>query len=410
MHAVPGASVVLGRGFGLARRRDPTDTSAAMESTVQLKRTPLHAAHKRLGARLVEFGGWDMPVQYSSIVDEHLCVRRAAGIFDISHMGEAWVRGAGAEAFLNGTLTNDVRKLAPGQGQYSLMCLPGGGVVDDLYVYRVAPTAFLLIINASRIAADVAWIHRRHADSGVGASVDFEDASDHFGAVAIQGPRVVEFIGTLFPGASHAGTVVASVTELKKNEIGACRFEGQEVWVARTGYTGEDGFEVVAPAGWIAAIWDRALAVGHVGCLQPCGLGARDTLRTEMCYPLYGHELDEETTPIEAGLGYFVAFDKGDFVGREALLAQKTGGTARRAAAFRMAEKSPPPRPGYPIWADGVAVGKVVSGTQSPSLGCGIGIGYVPTAVAVPGTRIEVESRGKRYPAEIVKKPIYRRA
>ncbi len=381
-----------------------------MEASVLLKKTPLHAAHKRLGARLVEFGGWDMPVQYSSIVDEHLCVRKSAGIFDISHMGEAWVKGPGAEAFLNGTLTNDVRKLAPGQAQYSLMCLPSGGVVDDLYVYRLAPETFLLMINASRITADVAWLHRRHADSGVGATVDFEDASDHFGAVAIQGPRVVEFIGKLFPGGSHAGTAVAAVTDLKKNEIAAWRFDGEEVWVARTGYTGEDGFEVIAPAGWIAAIWDRALALGHVGCLQPCGLGARDTLRTEMCYPLYGHELDEETSPIEAGLGFFVAFEKGPFVGRDVLLAQKTTGTTRRSAAFRMVDKSAPPRPGYPAWIDGAACGKVVSGTQSPSLGVGIGIAYVPTAAAVPGTRIEIEIRGKRFAAEVVKKPIYRRA
>ncbi len=381
-----------------------------MEAMALLRKTPLHAAHQRLGARLIEFGGWDMPVQYSSIVDEHLAVRRAAGIFDISHMGEVWVKGPDAESFLNSTLTNDVRKLAPGQGQYTLMCHASGGVVDDLYAYRIAPEEFLLIINASRIQEDVAWLRRRQADSGVGAGMELDDASERSGAVAIQGPRVTEFMGALFPGPSSGGTVVGSVLALVKNQIGKWHFEGQEVWVARTGYTGEDGFEVVAPAGLIAAIWDRALVLGHVACLQPCGLGARDTLRTEVCYPLYGHELDEQTTPIEAGLGYFVAFDKGDFVGRDVLLAQKTAGTARKCAAFRMVEKSAPPRPGYPLWVDGKPVGKVVSGTQSPSLNCGIGLGYLPAAAAAPGTRIEVEIRGRRFPAEVVRKPLYRRA
>jgi aminomethyltransferase len=380
-----------------------------MEATVSLQRTPLHAAHQRLGARLIEFGGWDMPVQYSSIVDEHLCVRKSAGIFDICHMGEVWVKGPGAEAFLNGTLTNDVRKLAVGQGQYTLMCLPTGGVVDDLYAYRTGPSDYLLIINASRIAQDVAWLTGRLASSGLAAQVTLDPASDRYGAVAIQGPRVVQFIDTLLTGSSHAGTLASSPTALVKNQVGAWRFDGVEVWVGRTGYTGEDGFEIVAPAEHIEGIWNRALALGHVGCLQPCGLGARDTLRTEVCYPLYGHELDEQTTPIEAGLGFFVALDKGEFVGRSVLLAQKTAGPTRRSVAFRMTDKSAPPRPGYPIWVGGQSVGQVVSGTQSPSLNVGIGIGYVPAAAAVVGAVIEIEIRGRRFAAEVVKKPIYRK-
>lgn len=383
---------------------------------MSLLRTPLFAAHQRRGGKLIEFGGWEMPVQYSSIVDEHLCVRRAAGIFDICHMGEVLVTGPGAEGLLNETLTNDLRKLTVGQGQYSQMCNEPGGTIDDLYVYRLAPLEFLLIINASRIEVDVAWLQERLCASSHRSGVIFENASGRLGAVAIQGPRVIQFIEQLFPGPSSGGTTVASVLELKKNEIGlwksfpSAATPGPGIWVARTGYTGEDGFEVVAPAEVIETVWNRALDRGHVACLQPCGLGARDTLRTEVCFPLYGHELDETTSPIEAGLGVFVAFDKGPFVGRDALLEQKTSGVKKRSAAFRMIDKSPPPRPGYPIVAEGQPVGTVVSGTQSPSLNIGIGLGYVPPSVAVPGTPVQIEIRGRRFAAEIVKKPIYRNA
>jgi aminomethyltransferase len=381
-----------------------------MEAISALRRTPLFPAHQRLGGKLIEFGGWEMPVQYSSIVDEHHCVRRAAGVFDICHMGEALFVGPGAEAFLNETLTNDVRKLAVGGGQYSQMCNERGGTVDDLYVYRLAPTEFLLIINASRIDVDVAWLQERLCASPHRSGVMFEDASGRLGAIAIQGPRVVEFINRLFVGPSLAGTAAASATDLKKNQIGAWNWNGQRLWVARTGYTGEDGFEVVAPADQIEDIWNRTLALGHVCCIQPCGLGARDTLRTEVCYPLYGHELDENTSPIEAGLGFFVALEKPEFVGRSALLEQKTNGTRKKSVAFRMTDRSAPPRPGYAIFANGAKVGDVVSGTQSPSLNVGIGLGYVPPELATPGTRIEIEIRGRRFAAEVVKKPIYRKS
>jgi len=380
-----------------------------METMEVLKRTPLHSAHQRLGARLIGFGGWDMPVQYSSIVDEHHAVRRAAGLFDICHMGEVWVRGPGAETFLNGTLTNDVSRLASGQGQYTLMCREDGGVVDDLYVYRTGTEEFLLVINASRIDADVPWLQGRQALFN-GASVLVENASDVLGAVAVQGPRVVEFIETVVGGPSSGGTSVAKVTDLKKNELGKWVFGGAVAWVARTGYTGEDGFEVVVPAPVVEALWERLLEVGRPHVLVPAGLGSRDTLRTEMCYPLYGHELDEKTTPIEAGVGFFVSLDKGVFVGREVLARQKAEGVLKKSAAFRMVTRSAPPRPGYTVWAGGQAVGTVVSGTQSPSLSAGVGIAYVPPAVAAPGTAIEIEIRGNRYAAEVVRKPLYRRA
>lgn len=374
-----------------------------------LKRTPLFNAHQRAGGRLIEFGGWEMPVQYSSIVDEHLCVRRAAGIFDISHMGEARVAGPQAAAFLNATLTNDILKLAVGQGQYTLMCNERGGVIDDLYAYRTGEQEFLLVINASRIEADVTWLRQRHAAFPGHAGVTLENISDALGAVAVQGPRVAQFIDQCFPGSSAAGTRAARVTEMKKNEVGQWQFNGRPLWIGRTGYTGEDGFELIAPAEIIEAVWNHVLALGHVGCLQPCGLGARDTLRTEVCFPLYGHELDENTTPIEAGLGFFVALEKGEFTGRAVLAKQKAEGVAKKSVAFRMTSKSAPPRPGYAIWAGGAKVGAVVSGTQSPSLNCGIGIGYVPPQFAAAGTVIEIEIRGQRHAAGVVKKPIYRK-
>ena len=377
-----------------------------------LKRTPLFETHQKLDARLVEFGGWEMPVQYTSIMDEHLAVRTAAGIFDISHMGEVFVAGPGALGFLNRTLTNDLRKCSVGAGQYTLMCQENGGVIDDLYAYRIEPPGYLLVINASRIDADLAWLDRQLAAFPDRATVTLTNASDQRGAVAVQGPNVAQFIDRCFVGASAAGVTDDRPTALKKNEIGAFSFASQSVWVGRTGYTGEDGFEIVAPSESIDAIWHRILDVGSPFGLKPCGLGARDTLRTEMGYPLYGHELDETSTPIEAGVGFFVALDKGDFVGRRVLAEQKERGVRRKCVAFKMTDKSAPPRPRYPIWSsgpDGAKIGVVVSGTQSPSLGIGIGMGYVPPDFAKPGTPIEIEIRGRRNAAVVVQKPFYRK-
>lgn len=377
-----------------------------------LKRTPLFAAHQRLGARLVEFGGWEMPVQYTGIVEEHLAVRHAAGLFDISHMGEVFASGPAAADFLNATLTNDVRKLAPGQGQYTLLCNARGGTIDDLYAYRLAPAEFLLIINASRIEADVAWLaHRLGAFPGRG-EVALRNASDTTAAVALQGPAARAFVDEVFAGPATAGLAVARPGALQKNQIARFGFGGVAVWIGCTGYTGEDGFEIVAPGEHIAAVWDALLTAGAPHGLKPAGLGARDTLRTEVCYPLYGHELDEDTSPLEAGVGFAVALDKGDFVGRAALVAQKAGGLTRRGVAFRMTGKSAPPRPHYPIWSvgpDARQLGEVTSGTQSPSLGVGIGLGFVPAAYARADTPVEIEIRGRRFGAVVVAKPIYRR-
>jgi len=393
-----------------------------------MKRTPLYTAHQKLGGKLIEFGGWEMPVQYTGIMDEHLAVRTAAGLFDISHMGEILVVGPQAEAFLNHALTNDARKLAVGQGQYTLMCNERGGVIDDLYAYRLTANEYLLIVNASRIETDAAWLEQQLAAFEQRQGVQLRNVSDEMSAVAVQGPRVVEFINECFSGPSTGGTPVAQATGLKKNQI--ARFTPNldfapvlparapsaavplPVWVSRTGYTGEDGFEIVAPSELIEAVWSKLLALGRPHGLKPAGLGARDTLRTEVCYPLYGHELNENTTPIEAGVGFFVALDKGEFIGRATLAEQRANGVSRKLAAFKMTGKSAPPRPHYAIWSaetGGARLGEVTSGTQSPSLGIGIGMGYVPAASAGSGTPIAIEIRGKLPPAVIVSKPIYRK-
>ena len=373
-----------------------------------LKRTPLFAAHQNSGAKLIDFGGWDMPVQYTSITDEHLAVRNAAGIFDISHMGEVTVSGAGALEFLNRTLTNDIRKLASGDGQYTLMCNEHGGVIDDLYAYRLSQDVYFLVINASRIEADVAWLQAQAAKF-TGGELRLTDASHHYAAIAVQGPKVRSFIDACIPGASDAVFPVAAVSRLKKNQLAGFEYEKHNVLVACTGYSGEDGFEIIGPDSAIQNLWGKIISVGAPFGIKPCGLGARDTLRTEVCYPLYGHELDETTTPIEAGVGFFVALDKGELNGRNVLAEQKQSGVKKKLVAFKMTDKSAPPRPHYPIWANGVNVGIVTSGTQSPSLNLGIGLGYVPPELAKPDTKLEIEIRGKRFAALVVAKPIVKK-
>ncbi len=377
-----------------------------------MKRTALFESHQKLGAKLIEFGGWEMAVQYTSITREHLAVRTAAGMFDISHMGEIYLDGPAAESFLNYVLTNDARALAVGQGQYTLLCNEHGGTVDDLYAYRLASSEYLLIVNASRIPNDFDWLQQQWAVFPNAQQVRLRNASETTGALAVQGPRVAQFIDSVFPGPSLAGTVAARVSELKKNQIARFRFGKAEVWISRTGYTGEDGVEIVAPNDVIVSAWNRLLEAGGQHGLIPAGLGARDTLRTEMCYPLYGQELDEQTSPIEAGLGFFVALEKEDFLGRSILAEQRAGTLNRKLTAFKMTERSAPPRPHYTIWAagsEGAKLGQVTSGTQSPSLNLGIGLGYVPPEFAAAGTALEIEIRGKRADAQVVRKPIYRK-
>ena len=369
----------------------------------QLKRTPLFNTHNELGARMVEFGGWEMPVLYSSIAQEHHAVRQAAGLFDISHMGEFLFDGPDALKFLNQLLTNDLAKLEPGQGQYTLLCQDNGGVIDDLYAYRLSDTHYLLIVNASRLEIDWMWIKAQRNSRHKSLQLEMSNPSDDLAAMALQGPKAAEIIAGVFPTAA----------ELRKNQIAELEFAGATAWVSRTGYTGEDGFEMVLPNGRAAALWEDLMSLGQALGLVPAGLGARDTLRTEAGYSLYGHELTSDTTPIEAALGWAVALEKPCFNGREMLAAQKKDGVSRRCIAFKMTGKSAPPREQYKIFSSdgtGREIGEVTSGTQSPSLGCGIGLGYVESAHAKSGAGIEIEIRNRRFPAQVVKRPIFQKS
>jgi len=367
-----------------------------------LKRTALFETHTALGARMVGFGGWEMPVLYSGISQEHHAVRQAAGLFDISHMGEFQFDGPDAIEFLNQLLTNDLAKLSTGQGQYTLLCQDDGGVIDDLYAYRLGDTRYLLIVNASRLEVDWMWIKAQHNSRHKSLQLEMTDLSGDLAAMALQGPKAAEIIANVFPAA----------VELLKNQITELDFGRATAWVSRTGYTGEDGFELVVPNNQAAALWAQLTSLGQALGLVPAGLGARDTLRTEAGYSLYGHELTAATTPIEAALGWAVALDKPSFTGRETLAAQKQDGVSRRCVAFKMTGKSAPPRAQYKIFsADGTdrEIGEVTSGTQSPSLGCGIGLGYVESAHAKSGTNIEIEIRNRRFPAQIVRRPIFKK-
>ena len=361
-----------------------------------LKKTPLYDEHVRLGAKMIPFGEWIMPVQYSGIIDEHQAVRKNVGVFDISHMGQLVATGAGAAPWLNEMLTNNIDKLEVGSGQYTFLLNEAGGIIDDLIVYRTAPETFLLVVNASRTEEDFAWLQNRP-----GEKVTFENRSADYGGLAIQGPRVVELLTAFLGGDPELPA---------RNQIKDFECRGTKVTIARTGYTGEDGVEAFFPAKDAAKIWNGLLQEGKNLGIRACGLGARDTLRLEMCYPLNGSDLSPEHNPIEAGLGFFVDLKKAKFVGREVLADAKENGTPNRLVAFRMKSKGPPPRPHYPVWRGGEAIGEVTSGSLSPSLNEGIGMAYVASAHAKPGTEIEIEIRDRKLPAMIEKKPLYKKS
>jgi aminomethyltransferase len=358
-----------------------------------LRRTPLHAAHVERGGKLVPFAGYEMPVQYpTGITAEHHAVRRAAGLFDVSPMGEVEVWGERALDFIQAVTTNDVRRIEVGQAQYSTLPNEEGTLLDDLLVYRF-PDHYLLVVNASNRARDVEWI-RRYAGR---FDVELRDRSDELALLALQGPRAAE--------------ILAPLTATDLSGIGYYRFavgevDGRPAIISRTGYTGEDGFELYVANDDAAPLWQRLLEVGEPIGLIPAGLGARDSLRLEMGYALYGNDLDESHTPLEAGLGWVVKLDKGDFVGRGALARQREEGITRRLVGFRLLERGFP-RHGYPVRFEGEVVGEVTSGVLSPSLGEGVGMAYVPTAAAKPGTRIEIVIRDQPIPAEVVRPPFY---
>jgi aminomethyltransferase len=362
------------------------------------KKTSIYEEHFRLGARMVPFAGWLMPVQYTSIVEEHQAVRNNVGIFDISHMGQLIVDGAGACEWLNTMLTNNVGKLDVGTGQYTFLLNDRGGIIDDLIVYRIGQREFLLVVNAARADEDFAWLRDHLPAAG---AVLLTNRSAGFGGVAIQGPRIAEFFHALFGNDAHLPP---------RNSLADFSFDGTTVSVARTGYTGEDGIEVFFRSSDAAKVWNAALERGKPFGIKPCGLGARDTLRLEMCYPLNGSDLSPERNPIEAGLGFFVDLTKPNFIGRDVLVETKENGPREKLVPFRMKEKGPPPRPHYAVFENGERIGEVTSGTLSPSLNWGVGMAYVSTARAKIGAQIDIEIRGQKFPATIEKKPLYKKS
>jgi len=363
----------------------------------EIRRTPLYDAHKRLGAKLIDFGGWWMPVSYATgIIDEHRTTRAAVGVFDVCHMGEIHFRGARAAEAVQRLVTNDVGKLVDGGALYTVACWPTGGIVDDLIVYQVAGDHFLLVVNASNVEKDFRWFAEN-----VGTWCDVVDASADTGLIAFQGP-----------GAKHA---LQPLTKVPLGDLPRMKFVAERdvaavpSWIARTGYTAEDGFEIFCRASEAPALWDRLLeAAAGIGG-KPIGLGARDTLRLEGRLSLYGNDLTDETTPLEADLAWVVKLDGADFIGKEALVRQRALGVKRRLVGFEMTERGIA-RHGYAIHdGDGARVGEVTSGGPAPTLEKNIGMGYVPSGMTEPGTRLQIDCRGKMVAAQIVKGPFYER-
>lgn len=357
------------------------------------RRTPLNEAHRALGARMVDFAGWDMPVQYSSVIAEHEAVRNSVGLFDVSHMGEVEFSGPGALETVNGLISNDLARIADGQAVYAGLLNEQGGFVDDVVAYRFSPERILICVNASNRDKDFAWM-KEHA-----RGVAPVDRGDEYAQIAVQGPKA--------PG------LVQRLTKTDTSKIGTYRFAEGEVAgvraiISRTGYTGEDGFELYCAPGDAVALWNALLDAGQQDGVKPCGLGARDSLRTELKYALYGNDIDDSHTALEAGLGWIVKLDKAGFIGKDALVAQKAAGVKRKLVGFELTGAGIP-RHGYPILKEGSRVGEVTSGTMGPTVKKPIGIGYVPTELAAEGSTFDVEIRGRAVPAVVVKTPFLKK-
>ena len=357
------------------------------------KRTPLYDTHRALGVRFTVFGGWDMPVQYSGIMAEHRAVRTRAGLFDLSHMGEIEIRGPHALAVCQELLVTDVARLATGQAQYSLLCNADGGIVDDVIVYRLAPERYYVCVNAAHSEDDFDWCASYNR-----GRAELINRSAQTALVALQGPRAEAILQRLTP---------LDVSAIRRYWSAQGELAGIAGLVARTGYTGEDGFELFVPAEHAQRVWTGCLEAGQADGLVPVGLGARDTLRLEAGYMLYGQDMDSHISPFEAGLSRLVHFESGAFIGRSALLRHKERGVTKKLIGLRMEERGIP-RSGYPLALHGRTVGHITSGTQSPSLGVGIGLGYGPPEAA-PGMELRVEIRSRRVRARVVKPPFYRR-
>jgi aminomethyltransferase len=362
-----------------------------------VRKTPLNGIHRELGAKMVSFGGWDMPVEYAGLISEHLAVRAAAGLFDVSHMGELEFEGEGARAFLQRTTSNDVARLADGQGQYTALVMPNGACVDDAVLYRFSPQRYLMVVNAGNIEKDEAWLRAQQPQGCV-----LRNRSDEFALLALQGPL--------------AQQILARITDVDLPSVRFYHFAegtvaGVPAIVSRTGYTGEDGFEVFVAPQAVAAVWAALMDAGRADGLVPAGLGARDTLRLEARMCLYGNDIDETTTLVEAGLGWIVAVDlaKGEYPGREVLAEQKKNGPPRKLVGFEVLGRNIA-RHGYPVHLDGHAVGAVTSGTYGPYVKKNIGLCYLPAAQAGVGTELEIDVRGRAVPARVVPTPFYKRA
>lgn len=362
-----------------------------------LKQTPLYEVYKEYGGKTIDFGGWDLPVQFSSIKQEHEAVRTKAGLFDVSHMGEIEVKGSDSLAFLQKMLTNDIGKIKIGAAQYSAMCYENGGAVDDLLTYKLAENHYLLVVNASNIEKDFEWM-QKHATG----DVTLTNLSEDFGQLALQGPLAEEILNRLNSFVDYS-TIKYFHFQEKVN------IAGKEVLLSRTGYTGEDGFEIYCQSGDAKHLWKEILTAGEDLGVLPCGLGARDTLRFEATLALYGQELSADITPLEAGIGFAVKLNKGtDFIGKEALKKQKEEGITRKLVGLEMIDKGIP-RHGYKVFVSGECIGEVTTGTQSPTLKKNIGLALIQVDYASLGAEVEVEIRGKYLKAKVIRTPFYKR-
>ncbi|MDO8526424.1 MAG: glycine cleavage system aminomethyltransferase GcvT [Deltaproteobacteria bacterium] len=361
------------------------------------QRTPLYEEHKKLGGKIVDFAGFEMPVQYSGVMDEHNTVRNSAGLFDVSHMGEFEFKGPGALEFLNKLTPNDVNRLTDNMAQYSMLCNEQGGIVDDILIYRLNAEHFVMVVNASNIEKDWKWVNAQRPTP----NVQIKNISDETCLLAWQGPKALEILKQVSP---------LPISELKPFRFAVGEIAGQkDCWVARTGYTGEDGVEIFCKSDQVLKIWQSLLKAGTPLCAKPIGLGARDTLRLEARLSLYGHEITDATNPLEAGLSWVVKLDKPqDFIGKQKLMQIRQAGLARQIVGFKMIDKGIP-RQGCPIAENKEVVGVVTSGTFSPTLGVGIGLGYVPTALTPIGSKFNVDIRGTLKLAEVVSVPFYKR-
>jgi aminomethyltransferase len=374
---------------------EQTTMTAHDTAATSLKRTPLYEQHIALSARLVEFGGWEMPVQYSSIIDEHRAVRTHAGLFDVSHMGEFKVDGPDALAFLQHLVPNDVSRLTINQALYTQLCLPNGGTIDDLIIYKLEDNHYMLVVNAANIDKDFAWVEKQAKDF----HVQITNQSDTTALLALQGPA--------------AQSILQPLTKVDLSTIRYYHCEpglvnGINCIISRTGYTGEDGFELYCASVNAPKLWNDLLAAGKDNGLLPAGLGARDTLRLEASYCLYGHELDEQTNPLEASLGWTVKLNKDEFIGHDALLKVKEDGLKRKLIGIEMVDRGVC-RGGYAIYEDDQQIGVLTSGAPSPTLNKNIGMGYVEASYAIVGKPVYVDIRGKRAAAQIVVLPFYKR-